>query len=367
MRIGILTFHIAQNYGAVLQCYALQEVLKEKGYDVEIVDYRPQSLLNYYKIFNVQRLMSCNSLEFVKNIVREIIKMPNRFRRYVAFQHFINNKLNLSAKIKGRDIPCYYDVYIIGSDQVWNPKMTDGFDSIYFGNLNFTKGKKVYIAYAVSMEEQKLGTDDILFIKKSLNNFDFISVREELLAKFLNPLTDKDIKVVLDPTLLLNRHVWEIIAKRLIKKKYVLVYQTRTNSNMLKIANEIAENIDAVVVEVTASLFVSFSKNKIQSATPEEFVGLVKYASFVVTTSFHGTIFSVIFNRPFYCIELGDNFDTRSRSFLSYIGLDKRMIKQDNSISFDEIEYDNVNSRLLQLRKESIDYLTKSINKHLSI
>lgn len=364
MRIGILTFHCAHNYGAVLQCYALQETLKGMGHDVEVIDYRPRYLLDSYKRFNIKRYKSKNPFKMAKKTVREILMAKTRIKKYSAFQRFIQTKLNLSARIQGCYIPPVYDVYIMGSDQIWNPKITKGFDPLYFGHFQFAKGDKKYIAYAASMEACTLTSEAIDFYRNALCNFDSVSVREKQLASLLQPLSNKTIETVLDPTLLVKSEVWNKLAKLpSYNGKYVLVYQVVESENTLKVANSIAQEIGAVVIEITSFIFASFKRNKLQCESPEEFLGWIKQASFVVTTSFHGTVFSIIFNRPFYCIELQKNGNTRCSSLLCNIGLKERMINVFDMPKFTGLDYSYANFCISKLQIQSRDFLTKAIPK----
>lgn len=364
MKIGILTFHCAHNYGAVLQCYALQETLKQMGHKVEVIDYRPQYLLKPYAILNKERFISTNPFKILKRIIREFLLLVVRLKRYKVFEDFIQNKLILSCRVTKNNIPSYYDVYIMGSDQIWNPYITDGFDPVYFGLFNFQKGNKKYISYAASMETKILDDHAKNTYKRILNNFDSVSVRETQLASLLQPLTDLKINVVTDPTLLADITIWKKLARKPdLNKKYVLVYQVRTSNETLRIANGIAKQINAVVVEVTAWHKTNFKKNNLQCESPESFIGLIKYASCIITTSFHGTAFSIIFNKPFYCIKLDDGSDTRSISLLNSVALIDRMIDKKEKVPvFSKINYDIVNDKISKLRNESLDFLRSSLN-----
>lgn len=364
MKIGILTFHCAHNYGAVLQCYALQEFLKHMGHDVEVVDYRPKYLITPYKRLVIHRFISLNPIKFLKNTIKETLLINRRFRRYMAFDKFITNRLNLSERVTANNIPLKYDIYIMGSDQIWNPKITKGFDSIYWGQFKFPKERRKYIAYAASMETKSINEEELVFYKKLLENFNAVSVREFQLASLLQPLTDKKIETVLDPTLLADSSIWNKIAKQpSIEQKYVLIYQIRSNQNTSRIAKKIAQQLNAVVIEVVAWLNIHFERNQFQEASPEEFLGLIKYSSCIVTTSFHGTVFSVIFNRPFYCIKLDDGSDTRSMSLLKNTGLEERMINKDDNPIFSEVDYTVANKILINMRNNSRNFLLNAIGR----
>ena len=357
MRIGILTFHCAHNYGAVLQCYALQETLKAMGHNVKVIDYRPDFLLNPYKIWNINRNKDYNS--FFKRLILECLTLHRGLVRCRAFDSFIKTRLNLT---KEQTIPSSFDAYIMGSDQIWNPQITKGFHKPYFGYFNFPKENRKYIAYAASMEASSLTQEAKAFYMKALDNFNAVSVREKTLADLLQPLTSKKIETVLDPTLLANTNIWNSIVKRpLLNCKYVLVYQVRCDKNTRRIAQDIADQIGAKVIEITAWINWKFKKNVYQCCSPEEFLGWIKYASCIVTTSFHGTAFSVIFNKPFYCVKLGKG-DTRATSLLHELGLENRMIEKTSSPNFRSIDYRQATMNLADLQNKSYQYLVSSLN-----
>lgn len=360
MEIGILTFHSAHNYGAVLQCYALQEVLKEMGFVVTVIDYRPYYITRAYNIINIYRILSRNPLEIFRKIILEFLCLIKRIRRYNKFDNFINKYYNLSII---RDISPDYEVYVIGSDQIWNPKITRGFDGYYFGCFPFPKGKRKYIAYAASMETESLSDSMKDYLRTYLCNFDAISVRESQLAKLLRSLTDKDIHVVLDPTLLADISIWnKFISKPPLKEKYVLIYQVRGDRKITKkIANHIAKQLGALVVTITVLPTWRRGKWLLQTESPQDFVNWFRYATCVVSASFHGTAFSIIFNKPFYCIKMGFR-DTREISLLSSLGLENRIVEKNSLPVFNEIDYKDINCKLRKYRNESMCFLKSSLN-----
>ena len=253
MKIGILTFHSAHNYGAVLQAYALQEKLKSLGHNVEFIEYCPNYLIDPYKIIPKNIFSSKSVFRIIKDILFLTLTLRKRIIRSKNFIHFIKNNLNHS---QGgiNTVTKIHDIYIVGSDQIWNPKITKGFDLTYWGN--FKTGENIKkITYAASMGICDLSKEEVTFIKSSLINFYGISVREKNLVELLQPLTDKPIKLVLDPTLILDKQLWRKFAvKPKIKNKYVLVYQIRWNKNIYLIAKQIAKQLNATIVEVTSSI-----------------------------------------------------------------------------------------------------------------
>ena len=362
MKIGILTFHCAHNYGAVLQCYATQEFLRSKGHDVEIINYRPDYLLRPYRIVLFKNIKYHGIIKFAKDLVKELLIFPVRCRRWRKFQKFINHRFLLSKPISDVSaIPSDYDAYVVGSDQIWNPLITEGFDGVYFCDFLFPKETKKYLTYAASMETKSLDSDSVAFYRKQLAKFDAISVREENLKYLLSSLTDTSIQHVLDPTLMLPLYLWDKIQSNpLINEKYVAVYQVQYDKNTLRIANHIANQLSARIVPILIDASYNTKWGR-QEDSPEDFVNLLRNAACVVTTSFHGTAFSVIFNKPFYTLRLNKGWDTRSSSLLEQLGLQDRMIDATSTPTFTDIDYSTVNPILDRLRQESQDFLINAL------
>lgn len=361
MKIGILTFHCAHNYGAVLQCYAMQEFLRSKGYDVEVINYRPEYLLRPYKIFVLRRFLRKNPIKLLKAIITESLLLITRIKRFRGFEKFIRERLNISAIVAENYLSSDYDAYIVGSDQVWNPKITHGFDSVYFADFPFSKGERKFISYAASMEARALSSDQIDFFKRNLGNFDSLSVREDALLQLLQPLTSKHITHVLDPVLMAPPQIWDSFSSDKKKvDKYVVVYQVRNHPDTLRIAHHIATQIGAKVKLLVAWPQYDVDRTN-QTASPEAFVDEIRNAACVVTTSFHGTAFSIIFNRPFYTIKLNDGSDSRSTSLLDSLGLSERLIGIGHSPLFTEIDFSKANQRVKELRLQSQSFLLNSL------
>ena len=362
MKIGILTFHCAHNYGAVLQCYAMQEFLLSKGYSVEVINYSPEYLLKPYRIFDIKRVFRRNPILFLKVIIIELLMFSNRYKRFRGFKRFISKRLNIGNVVTKDTLPSDCDTYVIGSDQVWNPKITHGFDSVFFADLPFIKDKKKYISYAASMEAKALSDDQVTFFKKNLSNFDSLSVREGVLQQLLQPLTYKPISQVLDPVLMAPSQIWDSFSSdKKGVEKYVVVYQVRNHPDTLRIAQYIAAQIGAKIRVLVAWVNFRPVKGTNQTATPEEFVDIIRNAACVVTTSFHGTAFSVVFNRPFYTVKLNDGWDTRSQSLLTSLGLEDRIVDVTDSPQFKEIDYSLANQKLEELRCCSQGYLLNAL------
>lgn len=361
MKIGILTFHCAENYGAVLQCYATQEYLKSQGHEICVINYRPDYLLRPYQLIHTKRIKCSKPLEAVVNLSKELIHIPKRCYLKWAYRRFSTTHLALTKRVTATSIPSELEVYVVGSDQIWNPKLTKGFDDVYFCRFPFPKEGRKYIAYAASMEGKNIDEKGKKYYHDSLQGFDAVSVREQNLATLLQPLTHQPITKVLDPTLMVDPKVWDnFTCKERLPKKYVLVYQGRSSAHTLRIAKDIARQIDAEVVVLGTWLSLN-SHLSYKSVSPEGFIHAIRNATCVVTTSFHGTAFSIIFGRPFYTVKLNDGADSRSQSLLTTLQLQHRMIDINDTPVFMPIDYDQPKAILETLRQQSQEFITKAL------
>lgn len=365
MKIGIFTFHRAHNYGAVLQAYALQETLKGLGHEVEIIDYRPDYLEIPYKPFVVPSYRNRGFFRFLRSFIVQIVLYPIKRIRYNKFNRFILEKLNLSKEriTIGDPLSISYDAIIWGSDQIWNPEITKGYDPIFCGELNLdVKTKK--IAYAGSTEGKDIKTKDIHFLIANLREFNSLSVREFDLAQRLHKELNLPVPVVLDPTLLSDVAFFDQIAiNPLLKNPYILTYQVRTDSTVDKVSSQIAATKSLDVKDLDAFWKKDNIFNDLMTSSPEEFLGLVKHASYIVTTSFHGVAFSIIFRKQFICV-LNENYgNSRIRNVLQMFNLEDRIYSEQNfnTVLFRDINYDDVHSILTRKRTESLDFLLEAL------
>jgi len=358
-KIGILTFHCAHNYGAVLQTYALQEFLKKHDYNTSVIDYRPSYILHQKKVYDLGRGFKNRS--FLGKI-RQLIILPllyrKRCKRFDAFENFINTKLNLINIDRADHNQC--DAVIVGSDQVWNLDLTGGADK-YYGAYPETVASKKKISYAASLGTCKF-TDRVCDIfKEYLMNFDVISVREKTSAKILSQFTNKPVSTVLDPVFFMDDHIMEKIILSQPKEKYVLVYEIHKDSNVLRIAKQIAKQLNCKIVRLAPSATLSINQNIYDCASVEEFLTFFKYAEFIVTTSFHGTAFSIINRKNFYTVKLGNSIDNRSMDLLSELGMEDRAIDKEGNYQFSDISYVDPNLKLINLQDLSKSFLLDNL------
>ena len=360
MNIGILTFHNAFNYGAVLQAFSLQLFLESIGHKVEIINYHNTKVDKAYALFRIRGVLRKNPIKSVKYLTISLF----RWRKFPVFKNNVYKILNISHRVFSlNDLNIIKkDIIIIGSDQLWNNKITGGYDPFYWADF-VRNGKVRAITYAVCMNTDKLKPDDILIIKKKLTNFTSISVRETDLAKILRPLTAKQIYISLDPTFLIDKYTWHDLLKGEkppIDKPYVLVFAILNRDHVVKTAQLFAasKNMPLVVMDPIAE--IRPFTNHFQPMSPFGFISAIAHADYIITSSFHGLAFSIIFNREVYVFgDTGRN--ERMKSLLNVIGINERFIDGSEIPNFSEIDYDVVESKLEVLRNNSQNYLNKSI------
>ena len=356
-KIGILTFHCAHNYGAVLQTYATQMLLLQAGHKAEVIDYRPDYLTKPYRRFDSSRWLGKGILMTLRHMVSEFLLVPVRMKRYSSFEKFISGRFTLSERVTSVEDLYRYSHVLIGSDQLWNKKITGGeYDPMYFGG---DPAKTRFIADAVSMESESISSEDAEYIKEKLKNFTAVSVRESQLSSLLCENCGVVAEHIQDPVIQVDPKVWDDLATPpSVRRPYVLVYRLRDHESINPFVRRLASDLSADIIEVSPfpdgrKLFRSR-----QSAGIEEFLGLIKGAACVVTTSYHAVLFSTIFSRPFYCFCFGSGQDTRQSSFLSAAGLSDRMLPLGAEVpEKKDCDFSDASVRVEQMRRRSADFI----------
>jgi polysaccharide pyruvyl transferase WcaK-like protein len=363
MKIGILTYHRAHNYGAMLQAYALRTYLHNQGHDVEFIDYWPDSHNKQYTLFKPIR---GKSLYFkILNIISDSVTLIRRTIRMNKFNNFRKKHLGINDSIKyttnKEPIIERYDCVVVGSDQIWRTQEYEGkhvgIDPMYLcTNIpNTTR----CISYAASMGIISLTSEDEHVIRTSLKNFNTILVRENSLKQLVESL-GYSAHVVLDPTLLLTKQQWDqlIPSHRYSQKPYVLFYELMPSQEALAFAKKKALSLNCELLIMDSIIHTLPRKNHISYASPIEFMHAIRDAEFVIATSFHGTAFSIIFEKQFITIGLKKNAD-RVKTLLQQVGITEQY--QDQPIETSKINYKEVNTTLQTIREHSQQLLVKSI------
>lgn len=357
MKIGILTFHYAHNYGAVFQSYALQEYLKSLGHSVYFIDYRIPTVNTYTKKDNHRDWISKNPKACLSRLWQFYRYRDIRHRRWNGFNNFVTKYLNIIPY--STDFDKNLDCVILGSDQIWSSAHSGGkIDPVYFGkDINIP-----VISYAASGVTKILSESHKADLQKLLANLKAISVREENLRNHLQPYSQKEIHVVLDPTLICNKKDFEkIIPKSDAKRPYIVVYEIKRNSKTLEFARNIAAQLDADIIELTNGMTSRHQSWMREDATPEEVLGLIKNAKAMVTTSFHGTALSLKFNVPFYALRQHTTADDRIENILAKTASLERFVEMTSTPKFTIPDFGNINSNLSELIKESTDFLREAL------
>ncbi|MBD2343487.1 polysaccharide pyruvyl transferase family protein [Anabaena subtropica] len=321
-KIGIITYHFTINYGATLQAYALSHFLKDNGYDVEIIDYRPRSL----RWEDIKYLyFSKHSFLDPKLIIKSQVKKSN-------MNNFVTNNLNLSStrfyeKINLKQHKHEYDCVICGSDEIWNINTHRGLDEAYF--IDFIAEKDTTkISYAASCGSTKFFGDHEELLSTLLRNFHAVSVRDNNSLSLIKSF-DINAKKVLDPTFLVDyKNVMRVPNN---KNKYVLVYgllKQREAIYVKKIAEK--EGLDIISIGSPQSYLKPFLKLDLFDISPEDWLGFFYNASFIATQFFHGVIFSIIFNKPFIVFDRQTK-SIKVRDLLSFLELENRIINLSDS------------------------------------
>lgn len=379
MIIKTLTCHNVYNYGASLQAFALQEYLKQAGHLVEIIDYLPPYMDKAYRVrfdlYNVsksskyykyvEKLPFLNYLFIMKNFIQHLNKMFRQRKRKKAFDSFTNRKLQLtdrhySSYKELSNSKMSADVFIVGSDQVWNPLFNNGRDPSFF--LEFVSPKMRKISYAASFGVSKLEADDSKNISQWLKGFSWISVRESTGVKLLQGLNISADHVI-DPVFLLSPDKWKLFCKDSVfdyPYDYILIYNLGAVSEEIQhCAKTLASRKGLKIIAVEDCKEIKYADFSYKDCGPTDFVKLISNACYVVTNSFHATAFSLIFNKEFF-VYIKNTTSSRISDVLSMVKLSERM----NTHIFDlSISWDNVNRML----NESI-YKSKSLlNKNLEL
>lgn len=371
MKIGIITIHKIYNYGSVFQAFALQNVCERLGYQVEIIDYLFPNQYQHNIGVKSSFIKVSRKDKFIKYLyVFELLKQHRGIR------NFVHKYQNLSSKeyVSPDDLknnPPICDVYLTGSDQLWNPNYCCGDPSFF---LEFAPSGKKRVAYAASFGMASVENAYVSKFGDYLQKYSAIGVRENTGAKLVEQLTGrKDTSVVLDPTLLLNKNDWSKIAnpRRLIKEKYILCYYLNYSFDSYPYVDELAKHIQKItgykLVKVARPPRSFYEANTYHpvGASPEEFLALIRDAELVLTTSFHGTAFAVNFDKPLFSIVANrESNDSRQLSLLENVGLCDRVLEMgDDFPKFEDLacDYTEVSKKLDILRNYSIDFLRNAL------
>lgn len=360
--------HRVQNYGSALQAYALQAYIGKLGYDVELIDYIYPNAKHKQHIPLKRRI---KSFLFKLAFCLPLRRKTKRFARFYADWYRCSQLQFPSAEsLMGYNYP--YDVLVTGSDQVWNPIHILN-DTVFF--LPFARPQTPTVAYAPSFSVASIPEEYTDTIRPYLENYDYISVREKSGLDIVRSLTGREAELVCDPTLLLTREEWSVLADQShypINGPYILVYVLHYAYNpypeICDIIAQVQQELSLPLVLLDAPVLEMKFENArfVKDAGPLDFLRLMKNASYIITTSFHGTAFALNFGIPFYSvIRDRSGFDTRMTDLVDTVGADRAIVYNkpiDKSIAMD---YTHVGNEVEKLRHHSQEYITSSLYKAL--
>ncbi len=348
MKIATLTYQRHDNYGAMLQCYALQKKIEQLGYECDVIDYICEVSENP---FGLRALRTKGIKRYITGSIGAITRMPrakkfNEFRKILKMSKVVTEK-NISQ------LGAAYDGYIVGSDNVWNADIT-GLDERYFLSFVFDKRKRA--SYAASFGSSKINPEHKEMYEKLLNSFSKFAVREHTGAKLINDLTGREADVVCDPSILLTKEEWSALCVEPKEKyPYLLAYQMVPSGSFVKFVKEIAQKKGLKVIYIPFPYGSINCKIK-PSIGPLEWLGLFKNAEYIVTDSFHGCAFSILFEKEF-CVKISQ-LGERIENILSIMNIKNRVVNNATEVSkLNPIDYSEVREKLGVFREESTQVL----------
>ncbi len=354
MKYSIITIHHIHNFGSVFQAYSLYKFLSQKGYDAEIIDYQP----SYYK----------TGRNKLKSLVGKMINLKDYIKREKKFARFIkkNDRLSSEKFTDYKQLCKYYNkkenVFIAGGDQLWNNYHPCGNDEAY--KLLFTDSKRK-IAYGTSMGRDNFSEDDLKKLAEQTADFKQIMIREKSTVSMLQKHTKTTVMHVIDPVGLIDIKEFEKLAvKPDIKEPYAVMYLADSGELLDEAVKILSEKLNLKVVHICGFRKKCECDFFLKDSGPEEILGYIMNAEFVISASFHATMFSILFNKPFASLLPGSNTNARIEDILRLCGLEDRIVRDEQSLECitNQIDWEQVNEKIEKLKIESASKLTEALN-----
>ena len=357
MKANIITFHCVSNYGAMLQSYAMQKLFEEYFDKVELLDYRPSYLTRPYKLIRNDTFLGR---------ISSLLNLPNNIIKKYRFNRFLTKEIRLTEKsyYLYDEIRSDAECLILGSDQIWNLSILKTVDKTYFGILPYYSGKR--IAYAASIASEEITDKEKALYKELVGDMDAIGVRENQAKDILvSSDINKDIAIVLDPTLMIDSTVWRLLEKQIhLPEHYIALYSLCGYNSTYDYAKKLSEQYGIPVVEILGRNidFRNIKKHKeLSTCGPKEFLYVLDHADYVVTDSFHGTAFCIIFRKKFM-VDPHKKRGSRMRELLAKLELSDRLISDDKVIDTDSVVFFEKQETLLRrYQEESRDFIKNSM------
>lgn len=374
--IGIITFHESDNYGTCLQAYAMTQIIENLGYSAKIIPYSRimdtkkvnHTVIEYVqyvlKVYGIRNLCLRKTIQNAYDLRKSLFENFRRSRLVYGDGEFTDFKELEKSEFT-------YDAYVCGSDMIWSHDRVDDL-SVYF--LQFVKkGKR--IAFSPSFGSSTLRGYSELELKKYISEMDFLSCREQSGIEIIKKFTDSNVVHTADPTLLLKPSDWNKVSKDIcLGRKYILVYLFEGIPTWAKnVVDDIAQNMNVDIIEIpmTIKQYANNIRKKIQPIGPEEFVGVIKNAEFVITNSYHGLMFSLIFRKPFYVLERDNHsewgrYEDRLLSALRHFHCEDRYLTEKEKTLINlkvTMDYTKIENSIEALVNTSTHYLEEVLKE----
>lgn len=361
-RIGIINHWMVNNYGALFLAYALEKKIHDLGYDVETITYLPDEVKKPWKLSMIKKI------GFVQYLLRLGYFLVFILPRKQSFKKFRKRMQTSILKYSDKDlnkIDNIYDKIIIGGDQLWNCKKN------YFNKNNFLpfiKQTDKKVVYAASIAQEKIPDDLIDMYKKLVLDFSYITTRESLTTKLLLDLTGEEYARVCDPAFLLDVSDWYSLCerdKKMENKDFIFVYQVQSDIELINFAKKLALKNKCKIVFCPFPLKKAIKCYRKPYISPEKWLWYINNAKYVVTDAFHGTVFSIIFNKDFYSQISSYGSDTSSRitQILEFYKLNNRLLNTNNyQIQNNKIDYIEINRKIQEEKVQSTQHLINMLN-----
>lgn len=373
MKIDIITYCRTKNYGGILQAYGLYKYLENQRYDVQLIDYIPtrcnvedkKAFVNYTT--KMSRVWGKNA---ITKWLFSVYRYPRIRKMYTPFYSFMDERVSFTKRYANIEElvkdPPRADVYITGSDQVWNSQFTYGELDLPF-YLSFIKNEKK-IAYASSFGRDYIPEEHKTIVKELIGRYDSVSVREDSGRKILSEL-DIDAQVVVDPTLLCSRSIWESITGPQICNNYFLLYLINYDEAIYLATLKFAKKYRKRLIVISLDKKTGFhKKNLVVTPQIEDWMSYIKYADGIITDSFHACVFSTVFNKPFIVNSATrKGMSGRILGFLNSLDLADRTcnsteVRMLEKTMMQPINWSECNHTLSLLQSYSANWIVEAIN-----
>lgn len=360
-KVGIVTIHKINNYGAVLQAYALNRHIRSLGHDAKTIDFRTYRVAESYELFRPYE----NLMDIPRNL-QALLYAGRLLKRKERFDRFLEEEVPMTEQAwfsndELRKAQMDFDTYVCGSDQIWNTHCRN-YDDAFI--LSFARGRGERIAYAASVGADTINPDLQATFRRELSDFKAVAVREKDAVDIIEPLAQQPVSHVCDPVLLLEWEQWSALAAQPLRREpYIFFYHVKSDiPGMRDYVRRLSRETGMKVVAVTMNLREMLYPNvKRYDAGPREFLSLIQNAAYVVTNSFHATAFSLIFRKKLMVFSPHGAGPSRLTSILQTAGMMDRVWDKGCSPIETEIDYDAVWQRLDPFVEQSKRFLEANL------